>query len=219
MKSFLNSHLLISIHLCIIAGAITAGAWVAHYQKEEVVQKIQENIDAQVELMVGLADTTDWNGADGVVGAIIQDCPRRNEFDLLLGRLESLTNKDLIIVQQLFESCGSFYAERKALMVSRLEREYASLEESIALLKVISPKTVSFNNLDTWGKIIDLEKDRSAYLTELTTIQGDIITALIKGEQTSSKNVQGLASTAQNISETLNVIDKQIDNLRAELGT
>ena len=87
----------------------------------------ETNINNQLEIMESLAVETNRNGADEVVSKIITDCPKRAEFEGLLERLEALKHKDLITAQQLFDSCGGYYAERKAVMVSRLEREYEIL--------------------------------------------------------------------------------------------
>ncbi|MCD5381715.1 MAG: hypothetical protein LR017_00180 [Candidatus Pacebacteria bacterium] len=55
-----------------------------------------------------------------MIASIITDCPNRTEFESLLARLHLLQHRELIRVQQHFNACGDFYAERKALMVARI---------------------------------------------------------------------------------------------------
>ncbi len=217
MKTFLTTHLMLSLHLTIIALVVSCGAWVVHQDKSEAVQAVTRAIERQYSLMYSLAETTDGNGADTVTSSIISDCPRREEFELLLVRLGTLKNKDLLNVQQLFESCGNFYAERKSLMVSRLEREFQILKDDTELLTALRDSPEETTRLNRWEELISLEKTRSAYLNEQTDIQGKIIAALIAGQNPNSKSVVDFVARAQELSESLSVLDKQIDTIRADL--
>lgn len=217
MKKFLTTHIMLTVHLLIFVVAISFGAWVAHHDKQLVVEHIEQSIDAQISLMTTIAVTTKRNGGDEVVSTIIQDCPRRGDFDVMLGNLNTLSPKELITMQQLFESCGSFFAERKALMVSRLVREYAILKDAVALLNTLTDTTNVDLHIDDWGRLVTLEEERSRGLTELVAIQKDIIVALIRNDADSTKNVKALVLSATELNESLSVTSTQIQELHDKL--
>jgi hypothetical protein len=217
MKKFLNIHMMISVQFIIIALVIATAAWVTHTSKSAARTQIEKSIENQLVILHDLAEVTDRNGADAVVKEIITDCPNRGKFESLLERLGQLQYGDLMSAQQLFDSCGSFYAERKALMVSKLEREYQVLVADIELLKILSPNTNIEYSLDTWGFLVSLEIDRAHGLAEQVSIQEDIISALIRGDSMKSSTITELLSKAQSTSESLGVLDKQIDSVREEL--
>lgn len=219
MKRFLNLHFMIAFHLVVLAILITSAAWFAHTAKAEVRHKIEENIDRQLVRLTELADTTDRNGADETVSAIISDCQRRGEFEILLGKLGTLPQKELIEVQQLFESCGNFYAEQKALMVSKFGREYEVFKDNADLLMTLDRNVDMEEELSQWNRVIALEQERSGLLAEQTVLQQDIITALLEGNKINSQVIGDLVLYAQKIGESLGVIDKQIDGIRTELDS
>ncbi len=216
MQSLLKNHLLIAVHLVFFAIALTVSALVAHHEKAAAATTLMETIKKEHTHMSKLAEITDRNEADAVTATIVADCERRTEFESLINTLGTLGNRDLLVVQQLFESCGSFYSERKALMVAKLEREFEILETNVHLLETLGMQSEG-TNLDAWEKLIALERDRSASLRDLTQIQSDIITTLIKGEKSSGMALTDLTKDAQALGESLSVQDKQIDSIRATL--
>ncbi len=218
MKNFLNAHVMISLHLLVVALSITLAAWFAHAATGKATQILESRIFAQAELMAHLANVTDGNGADPAIAAIITDCPKRAEFEILLGRLGTLQHKDLIEVQQLFESCGNFYAERKALMVSRFERELAIYNEYVSLLSELDEHAEENSQASAWASFVSKEHERSELLTEQTVIQGNIIQFLISGATASSKSVVEQVNRAREIQESLAVLDRQIDDVRTTIS-
>ena len=83
-------------------------------------------ISDQETLMVSVAEITARNGADAVTENIIRDCSptERIRFDELLGSLDrGLYRAELVELERLFGRCGNFFAQRKSVMVSRLQRE------------------------------------------------------------------------------------------------
>lgn len=218
MKRLLNMHYMVSLHLLILAVIITVAAYVVHASQNDVRLQLLNNIDRQTALIAELATATDRNGADAIGESIVKDCPNRGEFESLLIRLGNLNDRDLLKTQQLFESCGGFYPERKALMVSRLEREYQILADNVELLDILDEKeNIHVQKLQDWSALIALETQRSDLLTEQTEIQRKIIIALIEGENVNSKNITEFVSRAQKIGELLGVVDKQIDAIRGRL--
>jgi hypothetical protein len=215
MKAYLTTHLMVAAHALIIAVVALSAAWYvdnALWKTEsQIVGRIQETL-AEI---TTLADLTDRNGADALTERIITDCPRRTEFENLLSGLAGATRKDLLAAQQLFESCGAFHAERKAFMVAQLERELALLSSNLDLLSSIRDLTPVEVGYTSWAELVELEKVRSAFLTEQTELQADIIRLLIEGE--SAQTITELVRQAQNVSESLIVTDAQIDQLRSKL--
>lgn len=212
-----QSFIKIAVPLIGLAVTIAIGAFVAHYNQQKVASSIKEHLDTQANKLWDLAVVTDRNGADEVISRIIADCPRRGEYETLLNELGILSKKELITVQNLYESCGSFYAERKALMVSKLARELEIAEEYAEVLSYLDKKTVSSYKLDTWKEIVSKEEMRSSLLSDQTIIQSKIIALLISGATSSSKDVRALVQEAQEITELLNVQDHEIDTLRGKI--
>ncbi|MFZ2253483.1 MAG: hypothetical protein WAW13_04960 [Minisyncoccia bacterium] len=217
MKKFIENHLIVSLSLFLIAGALILGAWVADSNQSKVEGKILEQIVTERNLMLQLATLTDHNGADETISRIVSDCSRRTEYEDLLTSLESLSKKDLIAAQNLFESCGKYYTERKALMVAKLEREFEIYTTYVAILKEFHDDKELDRNTDMWKDLISLENDRSSFLSDQNHIQAKIISLLISGSVVSSKELVELIRDAGEINELLGVSDHKIDALRASL--
>lgn len=203
-----------TLSLVLIAGSIMLGSWVAHTNQKDVERMIRERITAQEKIMLTLATLTDHNGADETIENIVGDCSRREEYETLLVSLEKLSKKDLVSTQNLFESCGSYYAERKALMVGKLEREFQSYEDFVTLLKELRDDSEVSRNINIWREMVELEKNRSTLLSDQSQIQSNIITLLISGSTATSKDVVLLVREAGEMGELLSVGDHKIDELR-----
>lgn len=217
MKAYLTSHLAVALHALVIGVVVALSAWYIDYSRAQIEMAVHERIVATTEHIMSLALVTDRNGADELTERIVSDCPRRTEFENLLNMLNTATRKDLISAQQLFESCGSFYAERKALMVAQLEREYTLLENDLALLNILRDLTPEEEALRTWKEIVELEIMRSSLLSEQTALQADIIRLLIEGS--ASSRIQELVRQAQELGQSLSVTDAQIDALRTNIAS
>lgn len=217
MERFLNIHFMISAHLVVVALVVVVAAFVNYHVKNDLRLSLEKNVDRQLVLLSDLATITDRNGADEVVEQIIIDCPRRPKFESLLGELGRLSKSSLLEAQQLFESCGGFYAERKALMVARLNREFEVLKDNVSLLEVLDSSTKDQYNLSDWDTLINDEQKRSDLLTEQLDIQEKIITLLISGKTVSSQEIIDLVNEAGQVNDSLSVLGKQIDEKRDRL--
>jgi hypothetical protein len=215
MKSYLTTHLAVALHAVIIVVIVVLSAWYIDSSHRAVETQLLSRIEKSLTAIESLAVLTDGNGADALTERIISDCPRRAEFENLLNGLNTATRKDLISSQQLFESCGAFYAERKALMVAQLEREYRMLDEDLMLLQSLRDLTPEEDAYREWKDLVLLESERSALLNEQTTIQAEIIELLIAGNGT--VRIQELVRQAQDVGQSLTVTGTQIDTLRANL--
>lgn len=214
MKQYLETHIQIALALLVLALAAAVGAFVADYHQGEVESSIRAELEQQRAYMLTLAEVTDRNGADEATASILKDCERRVEFESLLVKLGTLGKKDLVNVQSLFDGCGDFHAVQKALMVAKLEREFETYKDLLALLRTLTTKDLSSYQEEVWGDIVANEKLRSALLTDLTSIQGQIISELISGAGVQGATVSALASEAEDIGQLLSVYDRKVDGWR-----
>lgn len=217
MKSFLGTHLFIASLALAVAMLLVGTAWYTHHTQRAFELDIENKIDAQINTIQTLAELTDNNGADALTERIIVDCPKRQEFESFLVRLNALPQKDLLLAQQLFDSCGAFYAERKALMVSRLEREYEIFVSYTELLKTLRDLTTEERTLFGWSEVIELEKNRSSLLNDQVTLQSKVITLLLSRGAQMYKEVDVLLREADEVSQSLGVLDKQVEEKRDAL--
>jgi hypothetical protein len=215
MRAYLSTHLLVALNTVFVALVVAGSAWYIDYTRTETEMALSAEIDQSVSTITELALTTDRNGADTLTERIVVDCPRRSEFENILQGLGTASRKDLIAAQQLFESCGAFYSERKALMVARLEREFASLNSYLTLLETLRDLTPEEVALTEWGEVVRLEAERSAFLSEQTSIQGEIIALLIEGGNAS--RINELVRYAHGVGESITETDTLIDAARARL--
>ena len=165
-----------------------------------------------------LVEIIDRDGADSVVNKIIQDCNPvdREKFDMLLGNLAQLQSNELIEVKHLFDSCGDFFSLKKAVMVSRLVREYEVYTDHIEILHLIDNSDTQEINLqdEQWGTLVDYEVQRSTLTTKLVAIQGEIIDALINGVRIDSDEMREMLKDAQTTKDTLIYLNDKADALR-----
>jgi len=217
MKDRIQNHAVIASVLLFFVVTILAGVWLVHFNQRELETSLRASLELKEKRLQELADITDRNGADEIVTKIIADCSRRPEFESLLVRLSELNGKELLTLQNLEDACGGFYAERKALMVSKLEQEFQNYSETVKfLLLLTSHDSVSYHVAD-WNALVTLEQERSDLLTEQRVLQKEIITALMQGSSVQSTRVQDLVHEAQEIAELLTVHDRQIDEKRDAL--
>lgn len=215
MGAYLNTHFLIAFNALFIALLIGGAGWYSAELRSSLEYRIKEHIESTRAHMGELAILTDSNNADELTERIIADCPRRSDFESLLPNLAKLGPRELLQTQQLFESCGPFYSERKALMVAQLEREYNALEQDLEYLHALRDLTPNESAYKQWAELISRERERSAFLNEQTELQRGIIQLLIEGA--SREKLAELTLRAQSVAESLVVTDVQIDAIRGEL--
>lgn len=214
----LRNHIFVATFLILAVIAIAIGAWFVSWNQREVETQIRAELEAIRTIMVDTATRTDNNGADEFISSIITDCSRRSEFEALLVKLDTLSPKELITIQTLFESCGDFYPERKALMVAKLERELQSYSNLLTLLSTLTTRDISSYKEALWTELVNLEKERSALLSEQYMIQADIIEALIRGERVSGETVQTLVHDGSEVNQLLSVTARRITEKRESLN-
>ena len=133
-----------------------ASLYIKDAQSEYILQT-QLTIAEQETRLAAIAELTARDGADAVVSEIIKDCSSENRerFDTLLGLLSQLRGAELREVESLFNACGNFYAERKAVMVARLSREFEVYEDLIEILSLFDQKAQSITyDVSGWREFV-----------------------------------------------------------------
>ncbi len=209
------------IYASLLAGLLFLGAsYYIHTKQVEYVSMMKLNIAKQEKTLATLSEITDRNGADAAVAEIIKDCDLedRQEFDELLSRLGELNNNQLRRLDLLFDACGYFYAQRKALMTARLEREFEVYNDYVSLLNIVDSKEKKISYpVEKWGELVDLEKQRSSLSSDLVLIQKNIISALLNNVSVKSEEMKEQLTHAQEINDSLSLVGTKIDTLREEL--
>jgi hypothetical protein len=184
------------------------------------VGALKVKIAEQKTTLATLAEVTDRDGADSVVERIIKDCnaDSRARFDTQLSRLQNLTRSELLEVEQLFEACGNFFAERKAVMVARLTRELSVYTSFIDVLKSLrKSEDTSVYTIDGWEELVALEAERSELSSKLVDIQGTIIRELKAGTTVQADSLQSILVEGQRTRESLLLVSEKIDMVRSKL--
>ncbi len=185
--------------------------------REQVTVQILE----QQTLLIGLSETTARNGADAITESIIKDCSvgDRTEFDNLLGSLDKgLPRADLLNLERLFDNCGGFYAKRKALMVSRLDRELDVYVDYVEQLNALTTVDIDKDyRVEGWKQLVEQEQKQSELFSTLVEQQDAIITRLIDGTKADSEAMKTILQEARETQEMLLMINRQTAETRSTL--
>lgn len=217
MQTILENKKTLIVLLLFVAFVFFIASWYVHDEKKSYVLHTQLKISEQETKLAALAEITDRNGADAVVEEIIKDCSfeNRNRFDLLLSKLSELNRIELAEIEQLFNACGNFYAERKAVMVARLEREFEVYLDFVEIFSRIDGKAdVYATNTEGWKKLVDMEKEQSVLSSKLVDIQGQIINELLQNTSIASEKMQLLLVEGQQVRERSTQLSQSIDAQR-----
>ncbi|MCB9810208.1 hypothetical protein H6781_01250 [Candidatus Nomurabacteria bacterium] len=181
----------------------------------------RSQITEQLVLVSAISEATSRNGADAVTESIVKDCSvsERIQFDDLLNNLNNNLNRtQLTELERLFGRCGSFYSERKSVMVARLTREVEILEGYVNQLSVILDKDISSEySLEDWKKLSEEEKKQSELFANLVVLQDEIISTLLSGKNAQSPEIEEILQQVREVQETLLVANAQASALRSRL--
>lgn len=206
--------------LCVVV-LYTLATVLMQLRLKNLREQIVLQISKQQTLLVGVAETTARNGADVVTESIIKDCSvvERTEFDDLLGRLDKgLSKTELVKLESLFSRCGSFYAERKSLMVSRLAREVEVYITHVEQLETLSNNSVfETYKIDAWKQLVEQERTQSEFFSSLVTQQDTIISTLMSGSRADSVEMKAVLKKTQETQESLIATNRQAAGTRATL--
>ena len=221
-KTFtIRGYTVLAIAIAVVAMTTALISMVVQDRLEGYQATLRVQIANQEALLATIAETTARNGADSVTESIIQDCPLedRSRFNDLLGRLDSgLSRSQLLELDQLFGACGSFFAERKAVMVARLAREIEILETYISQLQSISNNTETLEQqLSEWKRVAEGEQTQSVLFSELVRLQKAIINELLAGNTAGSDEIISILNEVRETREALLLAKTQTDTIRGNL--
>jgi hypothetical protein len=188
---------------------------------KEVESSTKVMIASQEALLVTIAEITARNGADTITESIVKDCSiaERSQFENLLDNLNNnLSQTQLTELERLFGRCGSFFSERKSVMVSRLSREIDVYDGYVAQLGIILGDDLRDDySVDDWQTLASLEQKRSDLFTRLVSLQDEIITELLAGSLIGSPEMTDILFNVNEVQGTLAVISSQSSDTRARL--
>ncbi len=207
--------------IIVLLGGYFAIKFAVNERLHELQLETQVLIQEQKTLLTSIAEITSRNGADELTERIIKDCSisERVRFDELLASLDrGLARAQLSELERLFGRCGSFYAERKAIMVSRMLREYEVLEILVTQLSNLTGNDASVDyHLAEWKELSDLEMKQSDLFSSLVTLQDKIISSLLSGNGASSEEIAKILQEVKTIQQTLAVTNSQAAAVRSQL--
>jgi hypothetical protein len=217
-----------SLYTQIVIGAIV-GFVVAGIFTKLIVSERLEDFKSVVELqqseqetlLISLAEITSRNGADEVTESVVKDCvvSDRERFDSLLSRLNSgLPLTELNELERLFGRCGSFYAERKTLMVSRMVREFTVYKLYTTQLEALTDASLTKQaQIDKWESLLSHEQTQSQLFAKLVELQGQIIATLLTGKSTESSEIKAILDEVREVQENLQLANAQAASIRSEI--
>ena len=189
-----------------MAFAYVGGVLIARERLADLRTELLIQVNEQQTLLTTIAETTARNGADEVTEGIVKDCSidERTQFDALLGRLDSgLLQSELTSLERLFGRCGSFYAERKSVMVARLEREVEVYENYVTQLEQIGGVDVADFNVTLWQQLVEDEKKQSVAFSALVENQDKIISSLLAGRNANSPEMKSILEEVKRVQQSL----------------
>lgn len=222
MSEFLKRY---SFEIVLIILAVVLGyafsMYVVGERLESIRYQAEVDIADQTALLTTITEVMARGGADAVAESIIKDCEsgERNRFDTLLSRLDSgLMRNELLELERLFDRCGRFYAERKSVMVARLDREIDIYQVLIDRLSSVTEKDERAGyRIDEWKKLVDYEHSQSDLFNQLVVLQGEIISTLLAGNAPGSAEIAQHLTEVREAQEMLTYNGIQIANLRSAL--
>lgn len=217
-KAYIKNLAVFLIGVIVMFFAVTA---LANFRFNAIEKNTREQIANQESVLVEIAVITARNGADAVTESIVHDCTinERVRFDALLSRLDSnLSNAELIELERLFGRCGSFYSERKSVMVSRLIREIEVYTNYVNQLSIILNEDVGEEySLLQWQNLALEEQKNGDLFAKLVELQDRIITTLLEGKSANSEEIEEILLEVNQTQQSLAVINTQISQIRSGL--
>jgi len=218
-----NSVLKKSENFIIIGGllilSILLGMYIASERVDSFKVTARVQVAEQEAVLNTIAEIIARNGADSVTESVIRDCPvsERMRFDNLLGRLDGgLAIAELRELDGLFNSCASFFSDRKSLMAARFNREAVAYEAQVALLNTLT-STNEFEKakVEEWKALVVEEQKQSELFAGLVTAQKQIIDALISGKSASSDDIIAILTEVNETRDALVFSRQQASQIRS----
>ena len=217
MKDRINKHILAATVIFCFIVSIVVTEFSVHFKMRALESTINSEVNTELSVLRDMAVKTDRNDVDAVVGNVVHDCTERTTYENLLNNIETLNQEDLLRLQSYADTCGTYFATRKMLMVALFEREYQYFTKLIEIRSTLTKADSNVYQLDSWTSLVDFEKKRAVLLVEQSDIQDQIVAVFIKKNAEMGVEIRRLSGRAQEINGLLSVYDKQIDELRLRL--
>lgn len=191
-------------------------------QNRETVAALDTAIVEQEKNLLTLAEITRTNGADKATERIIADCTydERQQFDKLLDLLSAnISQQQLTDLNTLFYKCGSFYADRKAVMATRLVREVEIYADYLKLRSVMSNDAGKTKSVESWTNLAEAELKTAEFFNQLVSLQGKVITELNAGKKADSPEIAETLKEVNTVRGQMLVLSKQIEVYKTEALT
>jgi hypothetical protein len=224
MKTNLNRlTVILIISVVVLIGLFLGMQWSTSGQNSKTIATLDAAILIQKDNLSDLAEITRVNGSDATTDRIIVDCSssERERFDTLLDQLQAnISKSELNELNTLFYACGSFYADRKAVMATKLLREVEILSDYVDLRSIVSGKSSDESTkVEAWRKIAESELKTAEYFKELVQLQGKIIVQLDSGMTPTSPEVTATLTQVSTVRGQMLVLNQQIEVLKDEVTT
>ena len=221
LRSFIQKYHNVLLFLALAVLAYALVVVIVQQKLKDLNHEIQVQISQQQTLLTSIAETTARNGADATTEAIVRDCnsDERIQFDTLLDKLDKgLPPTELTTLELLFGRCGSFYPQRKSVMVARFSREVEVYASYVDQLKTVSNKnTVNSYHVDTWKNLAQEEQKQSVLFAKLVSLQGSIIETLIAGKSPDSEEIRAVLKQVKETQTSLLQANQNAAEIRKAL--
>lgn len=188
--------------------------------KKEAYLSIITDVVTEEERKLSELSTTLSNSGWYDERPIVSDCSqvKRARFDNLLSRLSSLSRSELTELDGIFDGCAFYFSTVQSVKVSNLKREVGFYNDQLRTMSVFSPEAEEkLLTITTWDEFVRLAEEQSDLVTELVTIQGEIIDLLIAFNSSESTAVKTLVSRAQEVRENIIFLEQKMGELRTSL--
>lgn len=210
MKIFSRTTVLLMMATALIVGLAVYGY--EEKKQESFVGSVTAEITRHTEALSVQADLVKQVRGDDAVNAVIKDCGVRAQYETLLSRLNQLTDSELAEVEQLFYRCADYYPNLKSIMTLRMQETFLQYKAMTALLGTVRPTEAEEYPVAAWESLVLKESTRAQLLQRQRDLQEGIIVSL---RARNSAALPALLEEAQNVADSLNVLDIQINTDRA----
>lgn len=190
-------------------------------EREDFAGTLRQQMMTQRELLREIATRTDEEVLEDNDALVVRDCSpdHRTRFDGLLDSLAVLSADRLQDANVLFDACGGYFAQKKALLIMQLEDTHDHYVTLAQMLIDVDPQyTTESLGLEDWSKLVAYERERSQLHTQLVDIQREIISELMSGSTVQSERVQQLLQDASHAKDLLQYTNTQVDALKEDLA-
>lgn len=201
-----------------VAAVCAAVSWYVTDATQTLTANLERAADEQAESVTTLISLSARNLVTSEIDRVVTSCDeeQKQTFEALLNQLATLSQAELTTLQTLFDACARDNAARRTAMAYALATAYQHLATLVEALEPIRPQQSLQYPLETWGTIVERERERAALLRELVALQGSII-ADLRTDADAPANVPVYIDRATEIQDRTIAINAELRSLRASL--